>query len=249
MRMDSLQHDGPHSRLRPHRWLGPLAIVVAVVVLTATLSWLSLGWERSPGPPDGGTPEAEPGTSQADPSDTASLQAVVDSAAQECRSAWAAQAAPLNTAATALAQWQVHVDAMNQLAAGEITLAEATAFWEQSRIEAAENVAAFSSADVQYVAADPSCRAPLVADDTAAVEELMACEDAVEARDEVLDAARVSIRTWHHHIIDMDLLRAGELSPEVALELWRRYWKQGVEELAAYREQLGETALMSCEGV
>jgi hypothetical protein len=88
-----------------------------------------------------------------------------------------------------------------------------------------------------------------VADDTVVVEDLSACEDAVEARDEVLDAARVSIRTWHHHIIDMDLLRAGELSPELALELWRRYWKQGVEELAAYRKQLGETAQVSCEGV
>jgi hypothetical protein len=226
-----------------------MAIVVAVVALTATLSWLSVAWERSPGRQDGGAPEADRGTSQADPSDTASLQAVIDSAVQECRSAWAAQEAPLRTAAASLAQWQVHVDAMNQLVAGEITLPEATAFWEQTRIEAAEKVAAFTAADVQYVANDPSCRTPLVADDTVVVEDLSACEDAVEARDEVLDAARVSIRTWHHHIIDMDLLRAGELSPELALELWRRYWKQGVEELAAYRKQLGETAQVSCEGV
>jgi hypothetical protein len=247
--MERLQYDGPHSRVRPHHWLGPVAIVVAVVALTTTLSWLSLEWERSPGPRDGGTPTAEPATSQTDPSDIASLQAVIDSAAQECRSAWAAQEAPLDTAAASLAQWQVHVDAMNQLVAGEITLVEATAFWEQTRIQAAAKVAAFSSADVKYVATDPSCRTPLVADDTVVVEDLSACEDAVEARDEALDAARVSIRTWHHHIIDMDLLRAGELSPELALELWRRYWKQGVEELAAYRKELGETALVSCEGV
>jgi hypothetical protein len=246
--MERLHGDGPHSRVRPHRWLGPTAIVLAVVALTTTLSWLSAEWERSPGPRQDRTPAVEP-TPQTDPSDMASLQAVIDSAAQECRSAWAAQEAPLKTAAASLAQWQVHVDAMNQLVAGEITLTEATAFWEQTRIEAAEKVAAFSSADMEYLATDPTCRTPLVADDTVDVDDLSTCEAAVEARDEVLDAARVSIRTWHHHIIDMDLLRAGELSPELALELWQRYWKQGDEELRAYRRELGETAPLSCEGV
>src|ERR687896_1314571 len=97
--MERLQRDGPRSRVRPHHWLGPMAVVVAVVALTATLSWLNLAWERSPGPPDGGTPTADPGTSPPDPSDAASIQAVIDSAAQECRSAWAAQEAPLKTAA------------------------------------------------------------------------------------------------------------------------------------------------------
>lgn len=244
-----MEHPGRHTRVLHHPWLGPVAIVVAVIAMTATFSWLSLEEERSPGPRDRGTPEADPGTSQAAPSDTASLQAVIDSAVEQCRAVWTAQEAPLTAAATSLAQWQMHVDAMNELVAGEITLAQATAFWEQTRIEAAGKVAAFTTADVTYAASDPSCRAPLLADDTGVdVEGLTACEAAIEARNEVLDAARVSIRTWHHHVIDMDLLRAGELSPELALELWRRYWKQGVEELAAYRKQLGETASESCGG-
>ena len=137
---------------------------------------------------------------------------------------------------------------MNQLVAGEITLAQATAFWEQTRIEAAEKITTFTAADLEYAASDPTCETPLTADDPGVdVDVLSACEDTIEARDEVLDSARVSIQTWHHHVIDMDLLRAGTLSPERALELWRRSWKQGVEELAAYRKQLGETALESCK--
>jgi hypothetical protein len=243
------QHHARRTRVRP-QWFGPLAAMAAVAVLTATLFWLSLELDRSPPPMDRETPDTDHGTSQPAPSDPDSeLQAVIDAAVEECRWLWRAQESPLNAAATSLAQWQAHIDAMNQLVAGAITLDQATLFWEQTRVEAAQNVRAFTAADRAHVAGDRSCRSPLTADDTAVdVETLSACEEAVEARAEVLDAARVSIQTWHHHVIDMNLLRAGKLSPELALELWRRFWKQGLEELAAYGKQLGETASESCEG-
>jgi hypothetical protein len=244
-----VRQDRRHTRLRPHPWLGTIVVVVAVLTMTTTFSWLSLEKERSPQAPDGETVEIDPTTSPPAPLDTESLQAAIDTAVKECRTVWEAQEQPLQAAATSLAQWQVHVDAMNQLVAGEITFAQATAFWEQTRIQAEDNVTAFTEADGEYIASDPSCPTPVMPDGIAVdAEALAACEDGIEARDEALDAARVSIRSWHHHVIDMDLLRAGQLSPELALELWRRYWRQGVDELAGYREQLGEAEQESCAG-
>jgi hypothetical protein len=244
-----VHQDRRRIRLRPHPWLGTIAVVVAVLTITMTFSWLSLVEQRSPPAPDSQTVEIDPSTSPPAPLDTESLQAAIDTAVEECRTDWEAQEKPLQAAAVSLAQWQVHVDAMNQLVAGEITFAQATAFWEQTRIQAVDNVTAFTEADGDYVASDPSCPTPVLPDGIAVdTEALAACEDGIEARDETLDAARVSIRTWHHHVIDMDLLRAGELSPELALELWRRYWRQGADELAAYREQLGQAEQESCAG-
>lgn len=240
---------GATTRFRLRYWLGTIAVMIAVVTITTTFSWLSLEQERSPRGRDSSTVEIDPSTSPAAPLDTDSLQAVIDTAVEKCRTVWEAQDPPLKAAANSLAQWQVHVDVMNQLVAGETTLAQATAFWEESRILAADNVTAFTEADSTYVASDRSCPTPVMPEGTAVdTEALAACEDGIETRDEALDAARVSIRTWHHHVVDMDLLRAGKLSPELALELWRRYWKQGLDELSAYREQLGQAKQESCDG-
>lgn len=244
-----MRQDRRNIRFRPHPRLGTIAVVFAVLAMTTTLSWLSLEEERSPRAPDSETVAIDPNTSPPAPVDTESLQAVIDTAVEQCRAVWRAQEPPLEAAAISLAQWQVHVDAMNQLVAGDITFAQATAFWEQTRIQAADNVMAFTEADGEFLASDRSCPTPLMPDGTAVdTDALAACEDGIEARDEALDAARVSIRTWHHHVIDMDLLRAGKLSPELALELWRRYWRQGVDELADYREQLREAERESCAG-
>jgi hypothetical protein len=224
--------------------------VVAVLAMTTTFSWLSLEEQRSPRAPDSETVAIDHSTSPPAPLDTESLQAAIDTAVEECRAVWEAQEQPLQAAAISLAQWQVHVDAMNQLVAGEITLAQATAFWEETRIQAADNVTAFTEAESDYVASDPSCPTPVIPDGVVVdTEVLAACENGIAARDEALNAAGVSIRTWHHHVMDMDLLRAGKLSPELAVELWQRYWRQGVDELAAYHEQLGEAEQESCAGV
>jgi hypothetical protein len=236
-------------RLRPHPRFGTIAVVIAVLTMTMTFSWLSLEEQRSPRAPDGETVAIDPSASPPASLDTESLQAAVDAAVEECRTVWEAQEQPLHAAAISLAQWQLHVDAMNQLVAGEITFTEATAFWDQTRIQAADKVTAFTEADSDYVAGDPSCPTPVIPEGIAVdTDALAACEDGIEARDEALNAARVSIRTWHHHVIDMNLLRAGKLSPELALELWRRYWKQGVDELGAYREQLETAEQESCAG-
>ncbi len=244
-----MRQDRRHTRLRPHPWLGTIAVVAAVLTMTMIFSWLSLEEERSPQAPDSEAVEIVPSTSPPASLDTESLQAAVDRAVDECRTVWAAQEQPLEAAAVSLAQWQVHVDAMNQLVAGEITFAQATAFWEQTRIQAVDKVMAFTEVDGDYVASDPSCPTPVLPEGIAVdTEALAACEDGIEARDQALEAARVSIRTWHHHVIDMDLLRDGKLSPELALELWRRYWRQGADELAAYRERLREADQESCTG-
>lgn len=139
----------------------------------------------------------------------------------------------LSAVGPALEQWQVHVDAMNQLVVGEITLQQATSFWNRTRVGARHKVEAFrdTMADVRRDGVD--CVAPdLLAPDEG---DLRACARRVGADVAVLRAARTSIDTWDRHIEDMDMLRLGQLSPEVATRMWLSMWRQGVRDLEAYR--------------
>jgi hypothetical protein len=136
---------------------------------------------------------------------------------------------------------------MNQLVAGKITLAQANAFWERTRIQAAEKVHRFHSADDGYTAGSYSCRKPDGSQvDNPDVLRPMACKRAITQRDEALEAARVAIGTWHHHVMDMNMVRAGTLSPTRAVQLWNKNWRQGAAELDDYRTQLRQTGHLSC---
>lgn len=52
--------------------------------------------------------------------------------------------------------------------------------------------------------------------------------------------------TWHYHVMDMTMLRAGALSPARAIQLWNKYWHQGVAQLRHYRTQLQQTDNQHC---
>ena len=150
-------------------------------------------------------------------------------------------------AAKSIGQWQVHVSAMNQLVAGKITLDQANAFWEQTRKHAAHNVRRFERADHAYTGGHHSC--PMVmtaANNQGSLAALSDCRREIAQREDVLKAARAAIATWGDHVMDMNMMRSGRMSPTRALQLWNKYWKQGVAELKDYRSQLRQAGGPNC---
>ena len=148
-----------------------------------------------------------------------------------CRSVHDSQAKALSAAARSLAQWRIHVGAMNKLVAGDITLAQATRFWNATRAGAAHRVRQFRSAD-NRVSRSARCHAPNSSSTPSA--RLSSCLSAVEAAAATLATARRAIRTWAHHIADMEMLRMGQLSPTQAINMWIMNWHKGVRQLARY---------------
>jgi hypothetical protein len=159
--------------------------------------------------------------------------AATDTRAQRCMDAARALEAPLRAARPALEQWDVHVGAMNKLVVGEITLQQATSFWNRTRLGAQRNVERFRTAweDVERTGVD--CPAPDLMGPAPAP--VRACSRLVAAELGVLRTARTSITTWDKHVHHMDMLRMGTLSPEDATRMWLTMWKRGVQELRGYR--------------
>jgi Mrp family chromosome partitioning ATPase len=224
------------------RWISAIATAVTVAVVIATVWWVSYDDGRTTADGSNGQAPNSP-LSATIPSD----RSAVDTALAECRSSWDAQSAPLDAAEASLNQWHAHIAAMNQLVAGEITLDQANAFWERTRVQAAQKVHRFTSADDAYTDGDHACRTPERARNTEVdLTALSACQKDVAQRDQALQAARVTIGTWHNHVMDKNQLRAGNLSPTRAVKLWLKSWKEGAAELKDYRAQLRQTHDASC---
>ena len=170
--------------------------------------------------------------------------------AEACRLANLRQQSPLSAAAVSLAQFDKHIDAMNLLVAGKITLAVATTFWDQTRVGAAQNAAAFRSADKQVAAATSTCQPP---DPSVAYStpygQLLAisgCARAIKARTMALARARAAVTTWEHHIHDMEMLRMGHITPAQATAAWSKNWKTGAGQLAAYDAAAAAATKLPC---
>ena len=113
--------------------------------------------------PDGGQAAPPSATSTASTSAEPSQQAAVarpPSQRDRCREADAELTGQLQAAAPALDQWEIHVAAMNKLVTGEITRAQAGAFWSQSKVDARRNLARFDSAARQASSAETDVRLP-----------------------------------------------------------------------------------------
>lgn len=159
--------------------------------------------------------------------------AAADTRAQRCLDAANELEAPLEAAGPALDQWDVHVGAMNQLVAGEITLQQATQFWERTRQGAHRNVERFHTAMADLKATGIDCPAPDLVG--RAPTEVRSCARLVDAELGVLRAARSSVRTWGTHVHHMDMLRMGTMSPDDATAMWVTMWQRGVQEIRDYR--------------
>lgn len=167
-----------------------------------------------------------------------------------CRLANLRQQADLAAAAVSLEQFQKHIDAMNLLVTGKISLAVARTFWDQTRVMASQNAAAFRAADELLAATHSACPEP---GPTAAcsapvdkVEAVTACAKAGMARGAVLARARDAITTWEHHIHDMELLRTGQISPAQATSKWQINWQTGQRQVDAYGATLLVANTLKC---
>jgi hypothetical protein len=157
----------------------------------------------------------------------------------QCRAADAAQGRALDAADSTLRQWQVHVDAMNQLVVGTITFPQATEFWNKTRQGAVQRLMRYLSADAAAHKLQASC--PQSAG-RHAPRSLRTCIHAVDTRRQALKAADVAVTTWRRHVRDMDRLRSGQLSPSMANQMWLANWQKGVTQLRAYRNAVHREA-------
>lgn len=180
-------------------------------------------------PPSTGPLDAEtPDTGATAPSDRP-----VATRLSRCASASRNISGALEAAQPSLDQWAVHVGAMNKLVVGEITLRQATAFWNRTRVGAQRRVADFREAMRTLRQRGVDCpSSALLAPGARA---LPWCARQVEAEIRVVRAASTSIDTWDQHVQHMDMMLLGELSPEDATRMWLSMWQQGVRDLDTYR--------------
>ena len=154
--------------------------------------------------------------------------------AERCIEAVTALRVPLAAAGPAMDQWAVHIGAMNKLVVGQITLAQASAFWNATRVGAHHRITAFRSAMRALRSQGVDCPGPdlLPADASAG---LRSCSRLAAADRRTLRAAQTAVDTWAMHVRDMERLRAGTLSPAAATSMWLMMWQRGQDQLQAYR--------------
>jgi hypothetical protein len=215
---------GRHTRVRPHHYAAGIVTVLVALSFALVVAYVDRTGGDEP-PATASSPAAGSTSSASD--DSRELAG--------CRVVWRAQSRALGAAGSSLEQWQVHVDAMNQLVAGEITLDQAQDFWNRTRKGAAARVARFESTAGSYADSAPRCEAAIAGSrPRAASPEIADCVAGVRARDRAIDAATVAITTWKHHIMDMELLRAGQITPQQATRMWLASWRSGVRELDTF---------------
>jgi hypothetical protein len=183
-------------------------------------------------PVSGGATSSQPNASGGSVNDTAERAPAnpPPTTLDRCTTASRRLEVPLRAGRAAIGQWAVHVGAMNQLVVGALTLSQATAFWNQTRIAAYRRVGEFETADRALQRRGIDCPAPDQLG-TASSPELRACSQHVAAEADQLAAARTAITTWSHHVRAMDMLRAGKLSPTKATQMWLAMWQRGKGEI------------------
>jgi hypothetical protein len=236
------QHIGSHGRMV----LGAVGLVLAM----ALVAYAAVRFDGlvTPGPQRA---QNAANTTSTSASPTAPTGPTARQAMQRCQTVWAAQEPALRTAARSLAQWQVHVDAMNQLVAGKITVQQASAFWAKSRIGAAERVAAFERADRRLGQVRAGCTARGVQPATTGGgaptrAQLQACARGARDRSGAIVAAEESVATWQDHINDMEMFRMGQMSASTATRMWSKNWHKGQRQLNSYKAKARKAARQSC---
>jgi hypothetical protein len=215
-------------------------VVGAVLGLVGVFVWVGVtsddeAAQQASSPSTAVEPKAQGNAGSAPP------QAEVDTRPERCSQAAQVLELPLVAAGSSLQQWDLHVTAMNQLVAGEITLQQATRFWDETRLGAQRNVERFRTAWTELERTGVDCPAPAFLGPAPAA--VRSCARLVEAQQEVAQAAKTSIDTWDMHVQHMDMLRLGTLSPEKATEMWLSMWREGVRDLDAYRAAARDPAL------
>jgi hypothetical protein len=212
------------------RWLWAAIAAVCLAALLGNLTvWLLL--RDSDGGPSSTSAGVQAGSVQQSGS-----HSMLESAVADCRSRWLQQRQPLEAAQSSLRQWRVHINTMNALVAGNISLAQATTFWNRTREGAMHRIMLFEQAESRYRTMAPACRTESLqqADGTTIPVGARDCMRAAVAGERVLAAAQTAITTWNHHVHDMEMLRMGHLSAAQATQMWQMNWHLGQRQLAEY---------------
>jgi hypothetical protein len=228
---------------------------VFIGALLVTLGWLVMTTrsEGASGGSDGTTQgtltgahhTGHSGPAPATPTTTADAQPtpVVDQRLTRCREVYAAQRQPLQAAATSMAQWQVHIAAMNNLVLGVISLQQANQFWNQTRVGAHAKLQAFATADARLNRQTIRCPAPAA---DAGSTKVQRCERAVAANWKVLTVAQTALATWRTHVKHMEMLRSGMMSPAQATQMWLHSWHEGQGQVTRYQADLKQSHGLHC---
>lgn len=226
---------------------GPLLTGIAIGAVLVGLAWWVVAMAGSSSDELGSSGPGESGSGAPLVAAT-TTQAAAPTRMDRCLDAAYGISRPLLRVRPAMDQWTVHVGAMNKLVVGEITLAQATAFWDSTRVGAHQRIRSFDRAVASVTRDGVDCPEPQLLG-TAASTDIRACSAYVAAAMRTLDAARTAITTWRHHVEDMDRLRLGKLSPADATRMWLAMWQQGVQELDAYRAAAkAERSRSGCDG-
>ncbi len=214
-------------------WTGVLLVGAAVGAMVVGLVWVGTWWLSPPDP----EPRQEVVASRQvvdEPVVDTSEVSETPSHLDRCQAVYDAERAPLEAAVGSLAQWEVHIGAMNKLVVGAITLKQARQFWKDTREGAHAKLHDFATARRHYDQRIFRCPAP-----RRAVEEanpaLGTCHRAVAAHGRTIRLATVALGRWERHVHHMDMLRSGEMTAQQASRLWLRNWRDGDREVRAYR--------------
>ena len=230
-----------------------IAAVCVLAVMGNLIVWLLVRGSDgdssdTPAGTDLGRVSAENPSSDRPDSGVPQSDSAVQLAMADCRERWQQQRLPLRAAQSSLRQWRVHVRAMNQLVAGDISLSQATAFWNQTRKGAMHRIMEFEHAESRYSDAAPGCDTNRVqaTADNAFPASSRDCMRAAVAGDRVLAAAGNAITTWQHHVHHMEMLRTGQLSAAQASRMWQMSWQAGKRELVEYGRASTRALYLRC---
>ena len=122
------------------------------------------------------------------------------------------------------------------------------AHWDRTRIGAGHKAHEFRRQDAALRESGLRCTllAGLDAASSHAGHELLRCRSAADALTDTLAAARTAEGTWVKHIRDMNALRAGEITPEMATAMWIQHWHVGARELEAYDRTVAGASSVKC---
>jgi len=159
-----------------------------------------------------------------------------------CRTRWSEQVRVAFAADAVLDQWQLHLDAMNQFVAGDITLDQLLAFWKRSQVAAEQNVDFFAAVDRDLRSSTVRCRVdPYQRQGT-----LGTCAAATSAFARALMAARTAVQSWEHHMADLVALQSGGLTAEAASDMWSGSSGDSQRELRTYADRTALALNLSC---
>lgn len=225
----------------PPRSLRSLVLPFLIGALSGALllgaAWAGAALFADPGPAQPGGPGAQAestaalATASAEP--TPAAAAARATRLDRCTRSDETVAEPLRAAGPVMDQWEVHIGAMNKLMVGAITLQQATAFWNQTRLGAKRRLERFARADATTRRQGLDCPVPERLG--RASKALRRCAERVQADERTLALARDAARTWQRHVEDMDMLRMGHLTPAAASAAWLANWQRGARQVEAYR--------------